>query len=179
MIKKKNGFLTFIFSLIPGAGEMYLGFMKEGISIMGTTTVLFAIAMSWGIELAIMCLPLIWFYSFFNVHNKASLSDEEFYTLEDDYLFHMDRIIPNGNLTGRQMKVFGWILILFGIMIIWHPAIQSILAALRVYISPDFAAIVGNFLYKLPQYVVAAVLIICGIKLIRYKKKELELEEKN
>lgn len=34
MIKKKNGFIAFICSLIPGAGEMYLGFMKEGLSIM-------------------------------------------------------------------------------------------------------------------------------------------------
>jgi TM2 domain-containing membrane protein YozV len=34
MIKKKNSFLTFIFSLIPGAGQMYLGFMKRGLSLM-------------------------------------------------------------------------------------------------------------------------------------------------
>ena len=34
MTKKKNGFLAFCFSLIPGAGEMYMGFMKQGASIM-------------------------------------------------------------------------------------------------------------------------------------------------
>ena len=33
--KKKNGFFTFCFSLMPGAGEMYLGFMKMGVSLMG------------------------------------------------------------------------------------------------------------------------------------------------
>ena len=34
MQKQKKGFLLFISSLIPGAGEMYMGFFKQGISIM-------------------------------------------------------------------------------------------------------------------------------------------------
>ena len=34
MKKQKHGFWVFIFSLIPGAGEMYMGFKKQGISIM-------------------------------------------------------------------------------------------------------------------------------------------------
>ena len=32
--KKKNKFFTFCFSLFPGAGEMYMGFMKAGVSLM-------------------------------------------------------------------------------------------------------------------------------------------------
>ena len=34
MKKKKNRFLLFCFSFLPGAGEMYLGFMKTGISLL-------------------------------------------------------------------------------------------------------------------------------------------------
>ncbi len=30
MTRKKSGFLTFCFSLIPGAGEMYMGFLEWG-----------------------------------------------------------------------------------------------------------------------------------------------------
>lgn len=30
MQKQKKGFLLFISSLIPGAGEMYMGFFKQG-----------------------------------------------------------------------------------------------------------------------------------------------------
>ena len=30
---KKNGFLTFIFACIPGAGQMYYGYMQRGLSI--------------------------------------------------------------------------------------------------------------------------------------------------
>ena len=32
--KKKSRFLTFCFSLLPGAGEMYMGFMRMGLSLM-------------------------------------------------------------------------------------------------------------------------------------------------
>ena len=40
MTKQKHGFLLFLASLIPGAGELYMGFRKQGISIM---------AVFWGI----------------------------------------------------------------------------------------------------------------------------------
>lgn len=30
---KKNGFLTFIFACIPGAGQMYYGYMQRGLSL--------------------------------------------------------------------------------------------------------------------------------------------------
>ena len=31
---KKNAFLTFIFACIPGAGQMYYGYMKRGTSLL-------------------------------------------------------------------------------------------------------------------------------------------------
>lgn len=34
MTKQKKGFLLFLCSLIPGAGELYMGFRKQGLSIM-------------------------------------------------------------------------------------------------------------------------------------------------
>ena len=44
MTKKKSKFFTFCCSLIPGAGEMYLGFLKQGISIMTTFFLIFVVA---------------------------------------------------------------------------------------------------------------------------------------
>ena len=32
--KRKNRFFTFIFSCLPGAAEMYMGFMKNGLTLM-------------------------------------------------------------------------------------------------------------------------------------------------
>ena len=41
--KKKNGVVSFALSFIPGAAEMYLGLMKNGISIMATFAALVSI----------------------------------------------------------------------------------------------------------------------------------------
>ena len=30
---KKNGILTFLFAFVPGAGQMYQGYMKRGLSL--------------------------------------------------------------------------------------------------------------------------------------------------
>lgn len=180
MIKKKNGFMTFLCSLVPGAGEMYLGFMKEGLSIMCLAYGIFVFSiwadMSWLISAEV----ILWFYSLFNTHDKVSLPDEEFYALEDDYVFHIDRLLPKGNLNlvyGKQSKIFGWFLLFLGVSIIWKPSIRNLLAALRVYISDDFSRVVGNYLYSLPQFVIAGVLIVCGVRLILRKKTEIYMEQ--
>lgn len=34
MRRQRKGFLTWIASLIPGAGELYMGFEKQGVSLM-------------------------------------------------------------------------------------------------------------------------------------------------
>ena len=92
MQKQKRGFWLFIFSLIPGAGEMYMGFKKQGISIMFLFWGVFAIGACTGMDWLVFLIPIIWFYSFFNVHNLKSLSEEEFYSIEDSYVLHMDEL---------------------------------------------------------------------------------------
>lgn len=178
MNRRKNGFFTFLCSLIPGAGEMHLGFMKEGTSIMLLSLLLLAGGSFLGISALFLLLPVIWFYSFFNVHNKAGMSDEEFYALEDDYLFHLDSLFPQGRLNGRQTTVFAWILIILGVSIIWGPAVSGLLHTIEMVIPDAFVSVIRSFLYHLPQYIVAVILIMTGIHMIHSKKKELDEEEK-
>ena len=52
MPKQKRGFLLFICSLIPGAGEMYLGFFKQGISIMTLFWAIVAIAGGFSVRIS-------------------------------------------------------------------------------------------------------------------------------
>ena len=84
-MRKGNGFWRFCFSLLPGAGEMYMGFMKQGAMLM---TLFFGCgALSGWLNLDIFgyVLPVIWFYGFFHVHNLAGLPNEEFYSVEDTF----------------------------------------------------------------------------------------------
>ena len=116
MKKQKHGFWVFIFSLIPGAGEMYMGFKKQGISIMLLFWGAIALASITGLGWLAMFLPVIWFYSFFNVHNLKSLSEEEFYSVDDNYILHMDQFSGDiGKFLQKHRNTTAWILILFGI----------------------------------------------------------------
>lgn len=169
MTKKKSGFLTFCFSLIPGAGEMYMGFMKQGLSIMSVFWLLVFFATFFNLGPVLFILPILWCYSFFNVHNIRGMSDEEFYALEDDYLFHMDGSIFTGTLKGKQSNLLAVALIVIGVAILWN------------YISDYLSWILPDVFYwgitgAVPQLAIAVLLIWCGIYLIRGKKRELDSE---
>lgn len=183
MIRKKSGFWAFICSMIPGAGEMYLGFMKEGLSIMILAFSIFVFSIWLDMGWMICLIGILWFYSVFNVHNKMSLPDEEFYALEDDYLFHMDQLIPKRDWNRKQTEIFGWVLVLFGLAILWRPIIRNFLYMVRIFLPENIASMIGSFLYSLPRLLLAIVLIYCGQRLILDKKKKLdmepEIEEKN
>ncbi len=169
MTRKKSGFLTFCFSLIPGAGEMYMGFMKQGISIMAVFWLLIFLAAFFGMGPLLFILPILWCYSFFNVHNIRGMSDEEFYALEDDYLFHLNDNAFWGRLRGKQSNLLAAVLIIIGVVIMWNR-----LADYMRWLLPD--SVYWYIMDDIPQLVIAVLLIWCGIYLIRGKKKELDSE---
>lgn len=173
MTKQKRGFLLFICSLLPGAGELYMGFRKMGMSI----TLLF-----WGIiacstithfdELTFL-LPVLWIYSFFNVHNLKSLNDEEFLSIEDHYilvdLFANNAELQNGAIIKKYRGLLAGLLILFGVCGVWN-----VLTDFLCGLIPDYALnIIRNIGYELPGTAISIALIVLGIKLILGKKEEL------
>lgn len=173
MKKQKHGFWVFIFSLIPGAGEMYMGFKKQGLSIMLLFWGSIALASITGLGWLAVFLPVIWFYSFFNVHNLKSLSEEEFYSVEDNYILHMDQFSGDmGKFLQKHQSVVAWVLILFGICILW-----SRFTSLLYFIVPNnMADYVYNICNSLPQIVIAAGIIAAGIYLLTQQKKKLKQE---
>jgi hypothetical protein len=71
--KKPNGFLTFICALIPGAGQMLLGFMARGSALMFTTVMLSSLSIAVGMEMdGIFAVPfaalagVLYFFAFFD-----------------------------------------------------------------------------------------------------------------
>ena len=176
MQKQKRGFWLFIFSLIPGAGEMYMGFKKQGLSIMLMFWGVFAVGSCTGMDWLIFLIPIIWFYSFFNVHNLKSLSEEEFYSIEDSYIFHIDQLAEDFHaLIGEHRKLTAIVLIIFGASILWNNIVDFF-----YIILPDYLAdILGSFAYHLPQLVIAVIIILAGIYILTRKKDELENEPLN
>ena len=173
MSRKKSGFLTFCCSLLPGAGEMYLGFLKQGASIMTLFLLLFSVC---GVILppaATFC-SVVWFYSFFHTHNLNSLPDDEFYAIQDEYIIHFSQITKGKEvLLSRYRKLFAFI--------IWRNINDFLMYIVYDVLSlPDELLDVFQwFIQSLPQMVIALLIIAIGFYLIRNKKKELlELEDK-
>ena len=172
MKSRKSRFWTFCLSFLPGCAEMYMGFMKMGISLMGMFFALFIIGGFFGQSIFVLADIVVWFYAFFHAHNLRAMDDEEFYALEDDYLFHLDgsgKEFWNKAVASRYRKLAAAVLILVGISILWNNLLD-----LLWYILPDFLEdIVYTISYRIPQTVLGIAIIVAGVWMIRGKKKEL------
>lgn len=184
MRKKKNRFLLFCCSFIPGAGELYLGFMNMGLSLLFAFALMSAIVGFTGIGILGVMVFVLWVYSFFHANNLGSLSDEEFYNMEDTYLFGLeyDEISSiKKSLSGRYRKAAAIVLIMLGISMLWNVAIDYV----RYILGPDFyyeyvAIYVNAISHDIPQIIISIAVIWFGIKLISGKKIELDkLEEED
>lgn len=177
MTKQKHGFLLFLSSLIPGAGELYMGFRKQGISIMAVFWGIIALASSnFGFGWLIMFAPILWFYSFFNVHNLKSLSEEEFYAMEDTYILHIGEFLGDaGNMLTKYRKLTAVAMILIGFSVLW-----SFLTDIIYWLLPNPLAYgLSMTIGRIPQVVIAIALIVAGIYIITDKKHKLDQEKKS
>ena len=168
--KKKSGFLTFCFSLIPGAGEMYLGFMKMGLSLMGLFWGVVALTIMLNSGMVFLINIVVWFYSFFHVHNLAGLSDEEFLNTEDEYLFNLDMFFRSDRKNEEKYrKVIAVILIMVGILLLWN-GMKNLWIA---YLPEFILRIISRLEHTVPQMIVGIGIIIGGFYMIKGKKEEL------
>lgn len=171
MINKKSRFLTFIFSMLPGAGHMYIGFMKTGLSLMAIF--FFDIFLSSWLDIGplLFVLPLIWFYSFFDCLNKVNLSEEQLMLVEDKYLFSFDKLLTlDKNVIKKRSLVAGILVLILGIYLI----VNNVMSIVAPYISNELYNTIYNLISKIPQMIIGIAIVAVGIKLILGKKKECE-----
>jgi len=69
---KKSKFLTFMFTMLPGAGHMYLGLLRQGVQLMISFFLCFYLADWLKTSAFLVIAPIIWFYSFFDSMNKVN-----------------------------------------------------------------------------------------------------------
>lgn len=163
----KNGLLTLLFAFIPGAGQMYQGYMKRGLSLMLMCCVICVLAVLFS-PIAFFLL-LVFMYSFFDTLNlRAQIALGNAPT--DDYLVHLD---PKDKRLARLLldshKLVGWLLIAFGALIAYQNLIMNIFGDLVYrwgHSSPVFRALY-LVMDSLPDVVVCVVLIVCGVWLVK------------
>jgi len=152
-------FLTFLFSLLPGAGHMYIGLMKRGLSFMvlfaatiaatfmgstlRLTPILFAFALA---------IPVVWLATFFDLWRYPRLNAEEKTNVQDEYLFVQANTVPWKPIA-RKLCVLGGILLILS-------AVQLVI---QHYISRLFHA--WNW-WNIQPAIGAAIMLTLGIAAI-------------
>ena len=157
---KKNGFLTFIFACIPGAGQMYYGYMQRGLSLI---TMFIACFIAGAIINPLAALAIIvWMYSFFDTYDLVrhlAAGDPK-----EDGLLLVGNFDDVKKLIPQHTKLVGWGLIGFGV---W--ALYDLLIGNWVY--KILTNVLGyghawDIINGIPNLVVGGLLVFAGFKLL-------------
>ena len=167
----KNGILTFIFAFCPGAGQMYQGYMKRGLSLITMFCLFIAIGASTLGVLTIGCV-IVWMYSFFDTFNLL-VQISAGTAPEDDYLVHInwnDKRMEQFMLDSH--KLLGWGLIALGALVAYQNILMNTLGDIvwRWGKQSPFFRALYLMMDQLPEVVVCVALIICGVWLVRGPK---------
>ena len=175
MQTKKSRFWLFIWSLMPGAGEMYLGFMKMGFSLMlGFMGLCMIVAITNIGALAIFPVTM-WFYSFFHASNLASLDEQSFHAIEDHYLFglndldNMEKL--NAKMNGKKKNTIAAVFILIGVIMLWQ-GIFNLLCDIFGWDNYFLSRVYYFVRDDLPRFVIGIAIIWVGVVMIRGKKED-------
>lgn len=177
--KPKNKGLAILFGLMPGAGHMYLAKMKRGMTLLILFWGDIALAAAMGMSLLLMALPVLWFYSFFDNLNLASLSPEEQKAAPDPFFFGFfdGTGLKEFKLFRQRSGLLGWGCILIGGLMLFNSFARGILQWLSEYFGYDSVEWMWSLYYKLPQMVAAILIILLGVHFMRGGKKNISGEE--
>lgn len=168
----KNGILTFFFAFVPGAGQMYQGYMKRGLSLITMFCLFIMAGALTGLDPLIVGCLIVWMYSFFDTFNlRAQIGAGT--ASADDYLVHinwhdkrMERFMMDSH------KLLGWGLIALGALVAYQNILMNTLGDIvwRWGKESPFFRALYLMMDQLPEIVVCVALIVCGIWLVRGPK---------
>lgn len=177
MKKKKSRFWLFLFSLFPGAGHMYLGLMRMGLSFMFGFMLSVALMNITGLDVLVVLPLTIYIYSFFHANNIGGMDDEAFAALEDEYLLGFGDIDRDRfRLDRRNRNLAAAVLIILGICMLWNVGFGMV----RDYIgwdNPVIKAIYYTMRDDVPRVVIAIAVIWFGVVLLRGKRESNLVED--
>lgn len=156
-LKSQNGkILALSFSVIPGAGHMYVGEMEKGIQLMAAFFLTLYLSDFLNISLLLMFAPILWFYSIFDIMHKVSHPEKQ-----EEKTFLGDFFREN-QFSGKAGKILGIGLIAVGSIMIFDKIVMPQIAVL--------------FDEQIREYfrtgIIALLFIVGGIKLMMGSKEK-------
>lgn len=170
----KNGILTFFFAFVPGAGQMYQGYMKRGLSLISIFCLGILAAIIIPPFLAV--LPIVWMYSFFDTFNlRAQMGSGV--APEDDYLVHIESDVHLKKLLSRSHTLVGWVLVVLGVYVLYDSFLMSALRNNYLEYGNPLVGMIYRFCKSLPTLAVCIALIGVGVWLVRGPKQAQEPDD--
>ena len=170
--KKKSRFLTFCFSMLPGAAEMYMGFMKTGLSLMSLFFLMIVVLGVFDGGMPAAFGVVVWCYGFFHANHLAGLTDEEFAEVKDEYLFGMNTFTDGRSFVNKYQKWIAVFLIFAGVCFLWDAA-----ASMIYDLVPESYRFIATTMWRIGDYIpkllAGFAVIVIGIRLICGKKAQL------
>ena len=166
MIKMRSKKGTVLFALFPGAGHMFNGFMKLGLSFMALFWFIILFSGWARMDVLALLLPLVWFWSFMDCINRRFIDEAEFYAQEDQWLFSGYYNLSFGKISGRVGLLIGVFLILVGLYALFCNFIMPML-------PEHIEDYLWHLTYDLPEAILAIIVIVVGVFLITGRKKKM------
>ena len=182
---QKNKFLTFLFSIIPGVGHMYLGYMKRGAEFMAmfAASMYLAIMFTFWLNLPIIgaifmiVLPIIWFYQMFDsMHAISQMRRLGIEVPQDDGFFVPGFAnITNSNALNvfknrKAVKTVAAILVCVGLYVLITNILNGINNIMQNniwdYYNSVYYRTYQSIMNYVPSVIISLVLIFGGIKLL-------------
>ena len=189
---RKNKFLTFLFSVVPGCGHMYLGYMKRGVEYMAmfaasvylaTVFIFTGYSMDFLGSIYLFLLPIIWLYQMFDAMHTVTQQKRLRIEIPDDDGFFVPGASSEENLNAlnifKKPKVAKWvaaILIVVGAYALFANVTNSIYNIITYsmgdYFRQQYWMIYDMLRNFVPAAIISAVLIFVGIKLLAASKNK-------
>lgn len=165
-MNKKNGLFAFCCACVPGCGQMYLGYMKRGLSILLIFMGIIMISSTMYITPLMMLLPVVWAYAFFDTYALRNQTAAQYESNPDAWF-----VMPNqgGFLEtfSHNHNLIGWGCIVVGVLMLYRTFLSRILYPIANYINAGWIYDIAD---TLPQLLVIALVLWLGFYLVRGPK---------
>lgn len=161
MEKQNKKVIAMVLSIIPGAGHMFLGLQRQGLQLMLIFFMSFFLNEWLDIGLFMVFVPVVWFFSLFDVMYKASGMDVE----EDGDVLLLSWLKGGSPLIKNKSKFIAFALIGIGCYLLLEKIVLRELAIDSRYVSYIKTAII------------ALLFIAGGVKLMLGSSSKAELSK--
>lgn len=167
-MKKKDSLLTFVCACVPGAGQMYYGYMKRGLSLI--TYFCLSIAIGAYVSPVLVAALIVWMYSYFDTYDliryMAAGEPKEDGFLIPPGLENMksDDGQSLGTILPGKHKLIGWGCILLGVWVLFGNVISPVLT--MVFDVLGLSSVWYQIYRNAPSLAVAIVLVYAGTRML-------------